>query len=305
MIELNELEVLRECRYSKKDIGCVSDNAYMSIVLTNNCQKNCWYCINSNTDRRLYMPIDKALNNIRQAVEKYDIKEAVILGGEPTMHPQLFEFIEGLKSVGLKRFGITTNGIKMSKDEEFANKLLMSGLSWINISIDSDDDFDSMLPLLKRIRTMENAPKIRINTNVYKDNHDSDESLIRFLEIISLYCDEIRVSNIIAKDSFSVNTVLNNDDRILSREQYIELFTELMEHYAENYTIIHNHRALGFVDYYLIPKKTPIIVNWNLDSDVSKQVCENDLEERQIHTFKCLVTGDISLSWNQNNIIAL
>lgn len=33
-------------------------------------------------------------------------------------------------------------------------------------------------------------------------------------------------------------------------------------------------------------------------SRVSEQICENDIKNRKIHTFKCLVTGDISLSWN-------
>ena len=38
---------------------------------------------------------------------------------------------------------------------------------------------------------------------------------------------------------------------------------------------------------------------------VSEQVCENDIENRQINTFKCLVNGEISLSWNTNNVIEL
>ena len=37
---------------------------------------------------------------------------------------------------------------------------------------------------------------------------------------------------------------------------------------------------------------------YNIGSKVSEQICENDIQNRKIHTFKCLVTGDISLSWN-------
>lgn len=63
--------------------------------------------------------------------------------------------------------------------------------------------------------------------------------------------------------------------------------------------------TLGFVRYLLIPTKCPIIINWNLGSKVSDQVCENDIRNRKINTFKCLVSGDISLSWNKNNILNL
>ena len=34
-----------------------------------------------------------------------------------------------------------------------------------------------------------------------------------------------------------------------------------------------------------------------------EQVCENDIKNRKINTFKCLVDGSISLSWNKNNVI--
>ena len=67
--------------------------------------------------------------------------------------------------------------------------------------------------------------------------------------------------------------------------------------------IIENKDTLGFVRYLLIPTKCPIIINWNLESKVAEQVCENDIVNRKINTFKCLVNGDISLSWNTNNII--
>lgn len=61
--------------------------------------------------------------------------------------------------------------------------------------------------------------------------------------------------------------------------------------------------TLGFVRYLLIPTPCPIIINWNSGSRVAEQVCENDIPNRKVNTFKCLVNGDISLSWNTNNII--
>ncbi|WP_235335619.1 hypothetical protein, partial [Bacteroides thetaiotaomicron] len=100
-----------------------------------------------------------------------------------------------------------------------------------------------------------------------------------------------------------VNPVNKSTDLVLSDEEYISLFTQLIKKYEDKYTIIENKDTLGFVRYLLIPTKCPIIINWNLESKVAEQVCENDIVNRKINTFKCLVNGDISLSWNTNNII--
>ena len=122
-----------------------------------------------------------------------------------------------------------------------------------------------------------------------------------------LICDEIRVSNIIPKNSFSVNPVNSDDnDLILADEEYIGIFNGIIRHYElKGYAIFVNNKTLGFVRYLLIPTATPIIINWNIGSTVAEQVCENDMLNRQINTFKCLVNGEISLSWNTNNIIKL
>lgn len=122
-----------------------------------------------------------------------------------------------------------------------------------------------------------------------------------------MYCDEVRVSNIIPKDSFSVNPVNRKDnDLILSDDEYIEIFNDVIDHYKhKGYAIFENPKTLGFVRYLLIPTERPIIINWNIGSTVSEQVCENDIENRQVNTFKCLVNGEISLSWNTNNVLKL
>lgn len=299
IISNTELEALRECHYSQYDIGMVSDRAYLSIVMTNNCNKNCFYCINSNTDKSLQLPVDKAINNINKVVDMYGIKEAVILGGEPTLHPELFDFIDKLKTVGLQRFGITTNGIKLL-DEEFCTKLAKSGVSWINISSDTVDDIQNLICIYNTIKKANDKCKVRINLNVYRGHNDTLMRLKFATIAFSQCCDEMRVSNLIHKDDFSVNPINNkeSDDYILSDDEYRNLFDSFIDEMSKEYTLIDNPAALGFVRYILIPTPTPIIINYNIGSKVSEQICENDIKNRKIHTFKCLVDGDISLSWN-------
>ena len=116
----------------------MSNNAYLSIVATNKCQRNCFYCINSHTDKALELPIDKAIKNIQRVVEKYHIREAVILGGEPLMHSDILELCDCVKRTGIKKLFLTTNGIKLANNEP-----LIAGLSdylaGINISYHNDD----------------------------------------------------------------------------------------------------------------------------------------------------------------------
>lgn len=306
VISNTELEVLRECKYNKYDIGLVSDQAYMSVVLTNKCNRNCFYCINSQTDKTLELNIDKAFPKIKACVKKYGIKEVVILGGEPLLHPRLFDFIKMLKTLGLRKIGLTTNGDFLNQGR--AITLAKSGIDFINISIDNFSvrklsEYKGFYSLFKKVN--ENL-KVRVNTNIYRGNHDKLFNLLAFLTDLHDCCDEIRVSNLIFKDSFSVNSINSQEatDRIMSDEEYIKLFNDIQEYYEwRGFPVIVNKKALGFVEYAAIMTTPIIILNKNIDSDVSKQVCENSIEEKKIHTFKCLVSGDISLSWNTNNII--
>jgi hypothetical protein len=144
-----------------------------------------------------------------------------------------------------------------------------------------------------------------VNTNIWRGNNDTD--YLSFIWKLQNYCDEIRVSNIIPKDDFSVNPSNNDEGQnmILSNEEYEVIFNTILDWYNlhTDIAIFENKKTLGFVRYLLIASKKPIIINWNIGSTVSDQVCENNIGEREINTFKCLVTGDISLSWNTNNII--
>ena len=313
IISNTSLEALRECRYEKNDAlgAMVSDNLYLSVVATNACQCSCPYCINSLTDKALSLPYEKATANIGKAVAQLGIKEAVILGGEPTLYPRLIDLIGFLKNeCGLRRVGFTTNGIRLT-DHEYLVRLIETGVDFINISHHRHGEFITFKQLseIRRVfqRHARDGQKMRINTNVWRGNHDKLDTLIPFLSDISSCCDEIRVSNIIRKDEFSVNpdAVDRAEGMYMTDEAYEVLFNELLRHYEHRYTIIHNPAALGFVHYYLIPAPVPIIINWNINSRVSNQVCENDPETREIHTVKCLVSGDISLSWNLGNKIEL
>lgn len=310
-IKTNSLEIFKQNHYLPTDIGMVSNNAYLSIVATNKCQMKCSYCINSETDQTLDLPIDKAIENIKALVSKYGVKEAIILGGEPLLHPDILGLIKRLRvESGLEMIRLTTNGIKIKNDLDFLRKLcdVEYGIQGLNISFHNEDfmTWNELRIAYNTIKNCNSQIKVRINTNIWNGNLDNSIGLIEFLTRITLpyiYCDEVRISNIIPKDSFSVNPINHNNNLVLSDDRYIVLFEMMMDYFGRNCLLFENSKTLGFVKYLLIPTPVPIIINWNLDSTVSEQICENNIKSREINTFKCLVSGDISLSWNENNVI--
>lgn len=315
-IKTNSLEIFKQNeQYEDSRWGWVNTNAYISVVATNACQCNCPYCINSATDRSKHLPIEKAVNNIKELIGYINNEpEVIILGGEPLLHPQILELIKSLRTMtycGIKALGkvrITTNGIRLKEDSNFIKALVDNefGVEGINISFHNEDfmTLEELHWVYETIKQLNPNIKVRVNTNIWRGNLDNIEALQKHLNDIS-FVDEVRVSNIIRKDSFSVNPQNFGDGLVLPDEEYINLFTELIGRYSNNYTIFENPKTLGFVRYFLIPTPCPIIVNWNLGSTVSEQICENEIGQRKINTFKCLVSGDISLSWNTNNIINL
>lgn len=306
MINTTSLEIFKQNIYNPTHLGMVSNNAYLSIIVTNRCQCSCIYCINSETNHSFELPIDKAITNIKELVLQYGIKEAILLGGEPTLHSNLLVLLKRLRTeTGLECIRLTTNGIRLKNNSNFI-KLLVNkdyGIQGLNISY-HNEDFISHKDLKFIVNCVKDANpliKIRVNTNIWKGNLDTLDQILYFTREIN-FVDEIRISNIIPKDSFSVNS--NNKDFVgLSVGEYNALFEKICNHYSTRLTLIENTKTLGFVRYVLIPTKCPIIINWNTSSSVSDQICENNIDTREINTFKCLVNGDISLSWNTSNTI--
>lgn len=308
IFKLGDLEVLKQNDnyvFNEKLGKLLNTKTYMSIVSTNKCNRHCAYCINSKTDCKSDLPFEKAIENITKAKNEFGIKECVILGGEPTLYKKLPQLIDYLRfKLNFEKVVMTTNGVALT--DFLLEDICSSGLTHLNVSLHSNKDFIS-LKRMKQVYSIANAygVMVRVNTNVWRGNHDTVRSLVRWLKKFQNCSDSIRVSNIIVKDGFFVNPE-NNEETYkmkMSDEEYNKLFDGLINHYSKKMSCINNPTALGFVDYTMIPTKSAIIVNRNIDSKVAEQICEN--EEAKVNTIKCLVSGNLSLSWNENNKIEL
>ncbi|WP_026315411.1 radical SAM protein [Riemerella columbina] len=111
------------------DCGLCPDHEQHScltiVEITDRCNLSCPTCYagsSPNYGRHRTLEEVKAMLNAVVVNEKEpDVVQ--ISGGEPTIHPQFFEILDYAKSLPIKHLMLNTNGIKIAKDFEFAQRL--------------------------------------------------------------------------------------------------------------------------------------------------------------------------------------
>lgn len=99
-----------------KNIACV--------VFTAGCNMNCWYCHNHDLISETKGEIDEEYVFSLLEERKKFLDGVVITGGEPTLQPDLTEFIKKVKAIGLK-VKLDTNGTDLSVVKNLVNAGLL------------------------------------------------------------------------------------------------------------------------------------------------------------------------------------
>lgn len=286
---------------------------YLDIVLTDFCNANCWFCIADLIHTKLNGNFDIFKQKILFAVEKMNVREVLLLGGEPTMSKMLIPMVKWLNTLNLDKIIITTNGIRLAQNKEYRELLLSQGLTNINISfMNTDIDKQKNIVNSKHILTVDDIKEIyktakdnnvnlRINNNVFLGNNDCLDDIIDFYNQIHNYCDSVKFSPLLETDTFSVidvKTEWANSNR-LTDQQVLNLFNNIQNYYSDkfNVSIIENDLQFGFVKNTMMPLKQPIVLNWNFGeyTGMMKRVTQ----EHKINNIKLLSNNELSLSWNR------
>lgn len=177
----------------------------LDVELTNKCNMACRMCPTG--QRKLTRPVGfmgKLLfaNIIGQAAE-YKTPLRFIRWGEPTMHPDLIEYIKMANQAGLKTH-LNTNGLNV--DLKLILELFDSGLDSIKFSLQGIDSagyeamrgMDVFYSILERVRLMFRLrterkltrPFIQIATTV---TTESSESIMKFAEMVGEFTDAFYV----------------------------------------------------------------------------------------------------------------
>ena len=102
-----------------------------------------WCYMHNNTlpkDELSEMNLETFSHTIKIASE-LNVKILNIMGGEPTMHKELFKIIKEAKKYNIPNVTVTTNGIRL-QNLEYAKKIKESGLDVINFSLKSSNEKD-------------------------------------------------------------------------------------------------------------------------------------------------------------------
>jgi uncharacterized radical SAM superfamily Fe-S cluster-containing enzyme len=111
------------------------------VNVTNRCNMTCGACF-SNSSAALeepLAPVEDLLANLPDASTlDHPSPHAVLIGGEPTLHPELPRLVELLLRRGFVP-RLATNGLRL-RSAEYARRLADAGLEWVFIHFDSADD---------------------------------------------------------------------------------------------------------------------------------------------------------------------
>jgi len=111
-----------------------------NIDLTNRCNQSCPICFaNSAAAGYVYEPTLEQIRDMLALLrnEKPNPVWAVqFSGGEPTVHPRIFDIIAIAKEYGFRYVIIATNGVKIAQDLTFAKQLKTAGLNVAYLQFD-------------------------------------------------------------------------------------------------------------------------------------------------------------------------
>jgi hypothetical protein len=102
------------------------------VTITSACNLDCPICyVHNKNEGAFHMGVDEFKQILAHLVEDAGDGDPLDIinftGGEPTLHPHLFDILEAAKASGVHRLTVCSNGIRLAKDEGFVKRLAALG----------------------------------------------------------------------------------------------------------------------------------------------------------------------------------
>jgi MoaA/NifB/PqqE/SkfB family radical SAM enzyme len=119
------------------------------LVVTRRCNLTCGYCseYDSTSQPIPFAVLQSRLEKLRQ-LRTWAV---ALMGGEPTLHPDLLRIFAEMRRLGFRRRMMTTNGILLSK--ELIEGLNIQGVTDLNVSVDGVERNATTVKVLETLRT--------------------------------------------------------------------------------------------------------------------------------------------------------
>lgn len=212
--------------------------SYLRMSVTDRCDYRCVYCM---AEDMTFLPRQQVLSLeeiqiIARAFTELGVTKIRLTGGEPLVRRDVVKLFDGIGRLpGLKDFCLTTNGSQLSR---YADELKQSGLTRINVSLDSlkperFKDLTRKGDLQQVIQGIDSAQaagfsKIKLNAVVLKGrNEDEILDLVNFVRDRNLdlsFIEEMPLGQISEHDR--AETYISSDQiRTVIDQQYPLLAT--------------------------------------------------------------------------------
>ena len=192
---------------------------YIDIELTNRCNFHCLMCpTGTGMVKRKKGTLDNSIfNMILEQIRPNKTPIRFIRWGEPLLHPELFNYIKKLHSIG-SIVHINTNGSLMN--EEIIEKIIASNLDSIKFSFQGVDKksysemrnidfFDQLLKIIELVhkkRGNRKKPFIHISTTI---TYENAQQVSQFKEQANQYADLVTVGRTILEHIDPTKVKLN------------------------------------------------------------------------------------------------
>lgn len=123
----------------------------LRLLITDSCNLSCSYCHNEGQFGRGAFMSTSVVADIASWLQKNSIlvKNLILSGGEPSLHPQLAEIVETLSGTAHK-ISMVSNGTRLTP--ALIDRLAASGMSYIKFGIDAVDALSTKGPLDRAAR---------------------------------------------------------------------------------------------------------------------------------------------------------
>jgi 7,8-dihydro-6-hydroxymethylpterin dimethyltransferase len=99
-----------------------------AIEISNACNSTCPVCLADNRGTFSMTPAEVRDVVARTIRDQGPLDVVTLSGGEPTIHPQLFEILDALAPLGVGRIVVNTNGLRVAEDDAFVARLREHGV---------------------------------------------------------------------------------------------------------------------------------------------------------------------------------
>ncbi len=228
----------------------------LRIAITNTCNLSCFYCHNEGQElncKARFLSLDYIKDMCKWFKDNNVYVKAVnITGGEPFLHPQLFDIIDEVKEI-TDDVRINTNGTLLS--EAIIDKLIEHNVSTIKVGIDSlytkqskpniYQSKHSIEHIIDMIKYANERMNVVLNTVVTKFNYTKIDEMIDFAR--STRISRLKIIRLHNVDSRGFNDK-NVEDDLKTDQKEGEWYYYFYSRYIAQAVEVVNNRFKGRTD---------------------------------------------------------